>query len=416
MNRVQRVQSSPLETQQPTDANVDALIVAPTAATTYGGGMAGIDWSRARDIVMTIIGSAIVLYMAFWILQHFTKIILIFVMAAVIAFMIGPLVMRLEHGGLRRGWATFAVYGALLLFLGGGLVWVGGGLATQLSQLSDQVPVYTRQLQSDGIPFLENWLSARGVHADFRQLQADAASGLQATSTALLGRGVQIVSGVTDAIVNIVLCLVISLYLVLDAQRIRDSAASLFPARRQRLFTFVETSLTNVMGGYIRGQLTMAAIIALSAGVGCWLLGVRYPLVIGVLAFLFELIPMLGPVLAAIPAIVISLFQPLPLVFLVIGFFIVMQLIESNVLGPRITGHAVGLHPVVSILALLGGAEVAGLWGALFAVPVVGLLSVLSAAALNELRGKSPSEVIEPRKAWRIRRTGDRVAGRQIAP
>jgi len=415
MNRVPMIHSSPLEAQQPTDANIDSLIVAPVA-TTYGGGMAGIDWSHARDMVMTIIGSAIVLYMAFWILQHFTKIILIFVMAAVIAFMIGPIVLRLERGGLRRGWATLVVYGALLLFLGGGLVWVGGGLATQLAQLSDQVPVYTRQLQSDGIPFLENWLSARGVHADFRQLQADAASGLQATSTALLGRGVKIVSGVTDAIVNIVLCLVISLYLVLDAQRIRDSAASLFPARRQRLFTFIETSLTNVMGGYIRGQLMMAAIIAVSAGVGCWLLGVRYPLVIGVLAFLFELIPMLGPVLAAIPAIVISLFQPLPLVFLVIGFFIVMQLIESNVLGPRITGHAVGLHPVVSILALLGGAEVAGLWGALFAVPVVGLLSVLSAAAINELRGKSPAEVIEPRKAWRIRRTGDRVTDRQTAP
>jgi len=196
---------------------------------------------------------------------------------------------------------------------------------------------------------------------------------------------------VTDALVNTILVLVLSLYLVLDSRRMMIAMVSQVPPRRKRLFRFIERSLTRILGGYIRGQLTMAAIIGVSAGVGCAVLGVRYPLVIGVLAFFFELIPMLGPILGAIPAIIISMFQqPFPLeVLLVVGFFVIMQLVESNILGPRITGHAVGLHPVVSILALLGGAEIAGLWGALFAVPVVGLVVVFGSAVYEEIRGIS---------------------------
>jgi predicted PurR-regulated permease PerM len=127
-----------------------------------------------------------------------------------------------------------------------------------------------------------------------------------------------IATGVTDLLVNFVLVVVISLYLVLDGSRIRDKLASLIPPKRQRLFRFMEASLVRVLGGYIRGQLTMAAIIGVSAGLGCWLLGVHYALVIGVLAFFFELIPMVGPVLAAVPAVIISVFQPFPLVLVVI--------------------------------------------------------------------------------------------------
>jgi len=91
--------------------------------------------------------------------------------------------------------------------------------------------------------------------------------------------------------------------------------------------------------------------------VGSWLLGVRYPVLIGILAFLFELIPMVGPILASMPAVVISLTQPFPLVVYVIIFFVVMQVIENNVLAPRITGGAVGLHPVAALLAIVIGAD-----------------------------------------------------------
>jgi predicted PurR-regulated permease PerM len=126
----------------------------------------------------------------------------------------------------------------------------------------------------------------------------------------------------------------------------------------------------------------------LSSGVGSWILGVHYPVVIGILAFLFELIPMVGPILASIPAIAISLTQPFPLVVYVIVFFVVMQVVENNVLAPSITGGAVGLHPAIALLAVVVGADLGGVAGALFAVPVAGIASVLIAAVWNGWRGE----------------------------
>lgn len=359
-------------------------------------------WARSRDIVVTLIGSALILYGVGLVLERFTKIILIFVLSAVVALILEPLVGRLQRLGVARGWSTGGAYLSFILALAGALFWIGGGLATQFSQFNQQLPSYAQELQGHEIPVLQGWLNGHGLPIDLSRLQQNAGIALESTGTQIASRGFSIATGVTDVLVDFVLVVVISLYLVLDGNAIRGSLASLVPPERQGFFLFLETSLVRVLGGYIRGQLVMAAIIGVSSGVGCWLLGVRYPLVIGVFAFFFELIPMLGPVLAAIPAIVISLFQPFPLVLFVIGFFVVTQLVESNVLGPRITGHAVGLHPIATILALVGGAEVAGLWGALFAVPIVGLAVILGMAAYNELRGRSPDAVVRPRKPWKL--------------
>jgi predicted PurR-regulated permease PerM len=99
---------------------------------------------------------------------------------------------------------------------------------------------------------------------------------------------------------------------------------------------------------------------------------------------------MFGPILSAVPAVLVALFLPFPTVLWVLGFFFALQQIESNVLGPRITGHAVGLHPLGALFALLAGLQLAGPLGALFAVPVAGILWVLVGAAYR-------NTVTEPR-------------------
>ena len=167
-----------------------------------------------------------------------------------------------------------------------------------------------------------------------------------------------------------------------------DIAIRAAPAAQRDKVRFVRDAVSQVLGAYIRGQLIMAAIIGLSAGIGSWLLGVHYPVLIGILAFLFELIPMVGPILASLPAVIISLTQPWPLVVYVILFFLAMQLIENNFLAPRITGGAVGLHPVAALLAIVVGADLGGVVGALFAVPFAGVASVLIAAAWKGWRGE----------------------------
>ena len=161
----------------------------------------------------------------------------------------------------------------------------------------------------------------------------------------------------------------------------------------------------------------MALTIGVAAAVGCWLLGVPYPLVVGLLAGLFELVPMLGPILAAVPAVLISLTQPFPLVLWVIVFFIVIQQIEANVIGPKITGHAVGLHPLGALLALVAGAELGGLVGALFAVPVAGILYVLAVAVYWQWQGQRVPDAPQPPRGWLgMGRDRDRRQAAAVSP
>jgi predicted PurR-regulated permease PerM len=169
-----------------------------------------------------------------------------------------------------------------------------------------------------------------------------------------------------------------------------------------------EDALNRVVGNYIRGQLTLALIVGVLAGLVCLSQGKSlgsYALIIGVLAFLFETIPMVGPTLASIPAILLSLLlpDPFPRTFWVIFWFFVIQMVESNILGPRIVGHAVGLHPVASILALLVGAKLFGAFGALLATPVVAAAWVVIASLYRSARGESPDEILSRRRpSWQM--------------
>jgi hypothetical protein len=103
--------------------------------------------------------------------------------------------------------------------------------------------------------------------------------------------------------------------------------------------------------------LTLAAIVGLATGLGMSPLGPPYAVVLGVLAGLFELIPTFGPILSAVPAIIVALFLPFPTVIWVIVFFVAVQQLENNLLAPRLGGHAVGLHPLGAMFAPLAGFE-----------------------------------------------------------
>ncbi|MBV9019423.1 MAG: AI-2E family transporter, partial [Ktedonobacteraceae bacterium] len=206
--------------------------------------------------------------------------------------------------------------------------------------------------------------------------------------------------------INILLILVLSVYLTLDGKRIRDSLVNLAPQSWLKHVLLFEETLNKVVGNYIRGQLTLAVIIGVLAGLVCIITGLgQYALIIGALGFLFETIPMVGPALASLPAILLSLLLPAPFprTFYVIILFVVIQAIESNVLGPRIVGRAVGLHPVASILALLAGAKLFGAFGALLATPIVAAAWVMIASIYRSTRGESAEHMLAQRRdPWTV--------------
>jgi len=266
-------------------------------------------------------------------------------------------------------------------------------IISYFTTLPDKFTQFQAFLVAQGIP-------EGNIQAAIQQIQGQATSFAQSLATNALN----IVLAVTDAFVNVLLVLVLGFYLTLDGQHIRDGLFNIIPKGSQSFFLLSEDALNRVVGNYIRGQLTLAVIIGIFAGVGSAFLGLKdYALIIGVLAFLFKTIPMVGPALASIPAILISLLlpEPFPRTFWVVIYFVAVQMIESNVLGPRIVGHAVGLHPVASIFALIVGAQLFGAFGALLATPIVAAAWVVIASLYRSARGETADEMLARRRVTR---------------
>jgi predicted PurR-regulated permease PerM len=301
---------------------------------------------------------------------------LVVLLAIVVAFILAPVVTRIERRTHRRAPAVVITFLLVLILLIGLLALVAAPLVTESSKLADKIPQYVEQLQSTAPVTVLGYQVPDEIRVQLGNIAGSVGG-------AIAGQAVAIIVGLVSGVVDLFLVLIIALYLLLDARRIRTAGLRLMPTHQRERIESVETEVVRVFGAYLRGQLLLALMVGVAATAALLLLGVPYALVLGVFAGLAELIPMLGPILGAVPAVLVAIFQPFPLVLWVVLAFIVIQQLESNLLVPRISGHAVGLHPLAAMLALLVGFEVAGVVGALFAVPLAGIVWVFSSTAIS---------------------------------
>ncbi len=338
------------------------------------------DWRKALVVELTLLVALALAWVLWQLVSPFLRTVVLFTLAAVLAFTLATPVDTVSRRVGSRLLAIALVYLALGALLVGGLVLLAGPFVGQATALAADLPRYADDVQS-WTPQLQSYLGAYGIRADFLDLKTRAAATVEQGGGDLLRHLVAALTEVGVVILDVVLALVVSFYLLLDGPSIRVRLLSLLPPEHRGKGLFLEDRVTRVLGGYLRGQLTLALIVGAAAGLGAWLFGLPYAVVLGVLAGLFELVPMFGPILSALPAALIALFMPFPTVLWVILFFFVVQQVESNVLVPRISGHAVGLHPLGALFALLVGFQAAGVLGGLFAVPIAGILWVLVGAA-----------------------------------
>jgi predicted PurR-regulated permease PerM len=168
------------------------------------------------------------------------------------------------------------------------------------------------------------------------------------------------------------------------------------------------------VGGYIRGQLSLAVLVGLLVGVGMALFHVPYALLLGVVAFVLEFIPILGTLASGAICTLLALTQGWLIALGVLVYFIVVHILEGDIIGPRIVGEAVGLHPIVSIAALVAGSELFGIWGALFASPIAGVLQALLVALWIQWRATHP-EQFEQAKAEVIEQVDEGLKDKLIS-
>lgn len=357
---------------------------------------------RARPGVKPAMATAGVLTL-FWGLKLYGGLLGPFLLALAVAYLLAPLVARLERRGLGRGLAIVIV--TLPPVLGGiaFLVYAGPEVWRQATTLANALPRFATTIfdflsglrsRIEGFAFLTE--QQRGwVHAlDAQQLGALLQQNADALLSELADWGLALLhrlGTIIGFLGYLVVTPVVAFYLLRDWAPLLSFTEGLIPrAQRAAAVAFIE-EYDQALGKFVRGQLIEATLVGTLTGVGLAVLGVPSALLLGVIAGIFNLIPYIGLAISIVPAIIVALTMPAPLAGLlrVGAVFLVVQFIDGSVTGPRIVGGSVGLHPVVTMLALAFGGAMLGFAGLLLAVPIAVLIKMLGTRALASYRASA---------------------------
>ncbi|WP_217922355.1 AI-2E family transporter [Miltoncostaea oceani] len=321
-----------------------------------------------------LVATAAILAIA-WILgQTMGHVLLVFTVSTILALLLNPLVRQLRRLRIPRGVAVlmvftgFAATAALAVFL------VISPVRTQIEEIEQNLPAYTDQAERQADE-LQTFFDARGIDIDVKA-RADAfLAGLQERASEAAANVLDYSLDVLGILVTLIIILVASIYMLLDAPRILRFSRQVGGPETAAFLRRVESTLTE----YVKAQLLVSLIIGTSAGVVLWVygvtglfpLGATFAVAFAAWVFVMEFVPYVGPILGAVPPVLLALFtSPLAALWVVIAFIVIHQL-EGHIVVPKVMSSAVGVHPLVVIFGLLIGEQLAGVVGVLLAIPVV---------------------------------------------
>lgn len=317
-------------------------------------------WWRTVAIGGAALASALAILVLIWLLA---KPLALLVAATVIASALAPIVTKLEQW-LPRTLAVIALYLTLILVIGSIGWFFVPPLIAQGRELFDQTP--------DLVTRGRHWLDRLDpIGGD--QMVSSVESGLSRFANLLIALPI----GIFSSLLELILVVFMSAYWLISGPSLRDFSLSLFPAGRRPKVRRVLASMSEAMGGYVRATILDGIAVGLIVYVGLRIIGVDYPIVLALIAAGGEFIPILGPILASVPAVSIALLDSPTQGLIVLIFYLVLQQFESNVLLPNIMRNQADIPPLLSLFALFAGSALGGLLGALIAIPVAGALRIL---------------------------------------
>ena len=280
-----------------------------------------------------------------------------------IAALFSPLISWLSRR-IPRLIAVILVYlGLALLLIGIGMVIIPA-LSAQAQVVIIQLPGTFKQLQG----------SLQGYPSQFyNDLLNQLITYLSGLGTSLVALPVAFVS----ALMDILIVIFISIYGLLVAPSLRNFILSLFPESHSIRLEFILNKMINEMGGYLRGAIINGLIIGGMTGLGLFVIGVNYALVLGLIAGTLEFIPVIGPIVGAVPMVGVALLQSPTKAIVALAYAILLHQVESNILVPNIMRTQTEISPLLVLLALSGGLTIGGIFGALIAIPLTAALRVV---------------------------------------
>lgn len=305
--------------------------------------------------VLTMLALAVVLFLA-------RDILVALFLAIVISSALDPAVTWLEKRKIPRILGTLAIYIVLIFFIALLAYAIIPIALSEFNNLLGNVGKYS------GTVF--EFIDTSGLIESINQSLAKVTNLLLSGSTSLLEIGTRFLGGLTTTLSVFVL----SFYLTVGRDGVERFLVTILPSVYEARVLDLYSRIRKKIGRWLSGQLVLSAGVGLLTFVGLWILGVKYSLILGIVAGIFELVPYVGPIFSGSVAVLVALSNSLSVAFYVLILFIVIQQLENHVLVPAVTKFTTSLEPVVILTSLLIGAQVFGFIGLILAVPAAVLL------------------------------------------
>lgn len=360
-------------------------------------------WVQTR-VVLRIVVLLLAVAALLWITYKLTTVLLLLVLSIFFAYLVAPLVDLVEkpvHIGGRerkmpRGLAIAVVYLFLFAVVGAGIYFLVPQFAAQFPEFKQQATAYYKTITTTSDRINQYFMQHR--------MPEGVVKAVNNTILGLIEKGGEVASAAFEKMLGTIIFLpwlvlipILAFFLLKDADSFRRSALAMLPRGRLRwrgdeLFQDINSTLA----AYIRAQLTACVLIGAICSIGFALIGLPSPLVLGLIAGMLEFVPLVGPLAVAILVALLALLHSGPgMAFVVLLFLGVLRVVQDYVIYPRIIGQGIHLHPLAVILAILAGAEIAGVAGIFLAIPAIAILTVSYRHWLEHRGSETIAEVIE---------------------
>lgn len=328
-----------------------------------------------QPININISTSTIIKVISIFLLLYFVYLIkdvlAILFIALIFSSALDPWVDWMQSKKIPRAAGILLIYFILFIIISSVLYLIIPPIAEQAGELATNFPRYLEKIIS-GFSAFKEYSVEHGLIDDIKESLGSISSNLQKAAGGIFST----VANIFGGIFSFFLVLVMTFYMVVEENAIKKLVWSIAPVKHQPYIMQLINRMQVKIGLWLRGQLVLSFVIFILIYAGLSIIGVKYALVLALIAGLVEFVPYLGPMLAAIPAVFLAFAQaPMLALFVAILYYIV-QLVENNILVPKVMQKAVGLNPIVSIAVLLMGFKVAGVAGAILSIPVATAVSV----------------------------------------
>jgi predicted PurR-regulated permease PerM len=332
----------------------------------------------AGSFAWAIVGLAAMVAVAVLVLWQVRVIFPPLILAGAIVFLLNPIVTRLQRNRIPRAAGAAIAYLAVAGIIGLASAVIVPLASDQVDQLSDEwadIEDDTKRWIDDRAADSEDWIIKLPTYAEIE----DEFSNDDQTLGERIKQVREFGARVFHVLLIVVLAPIIAFYLLVDLPHTKRVLESLVPAGSRVEVEALARRLNRAMGGFFRGQLAVAAIVGVLCSIGLAIIGLKFWFLIGMIAGLFNLIPLIGPWIGGIPGVAIALTTGSPLQALgVVLIMVGVQQVDNHFITPFVMQRAVRLHPAAVILALVAGGTLGGFFGLLLAVPVAAALKILA--------------------------------------